>query len=189
MMRWLALLIAGVALLSGCAKNTEGEADIAVAEAFIDAFYSFDSNPLGDLLADAGESKADMLFYQGWAQAGNYIVMNRRPCELMSDNVVSCAITVQDDLVLALGIDFDVTDTFMLTIEDGSITQIETSTDDPQLYHDASNWVWENRPDLVGGPCDGDSGVAPDPEQCVLGALEGYREYAQLHGLTPRVPD
>lgn len=188
MVRIFGLLIVVVSL-SGCADDSTGETDIAVAEAFIDAFYSFDPDPLGALLADAGESQADMLFYQGWAQAGNYIVMNRRPCESTGDNVVSCAITVQDDLVLALGIDFDVTDTFLLTIENGLITQVDTSTDDPQLYHDARDWVWENRRDLVGKACHGDAGAMPDPKQCVLGALAGYREYAQLNGLTPRVPE
>ena len=36
--------------------------------------------------------------------------------------------------MLALGIDFDVTDTFEITFTDTAITAVETSSDDIQLY-------------------------------------------------------
>ena len=180
------VIMVGMALLARADDHPTPNVDLV--EAFIDAFYSFDPEPLGELLEESGDTRDGMLFYQGWAQGGNYIVMKRRPCKQLDDGKVRCSITVQDDLVLALGIDFDVTDTFTLTIEDGAITTIDLSTDDPKLYHDARHWVWSNRRDLVGEACDGDSGATPDPKLCVRNALEGYRAYAQLNGLTPRAP-
>ena len=95
---------------------------------------------------------------------------------------------MQDDLVLALGIDFDVTDTFSITFLDGAISAVETSSNDPQRYHDASAWVWEHRSDSVDVACNGNEDIAPDPDQCVKNMLKGYEEYARRQGLTPRAP-
>ena len=181
-----AALLAGASFTSG-AEEVHETPHIDVAEQFVDAFYSFDPEPLGEVLANAGDSKQDMLFYQGWALGGNYIVMERMPCTSVTDNTVRCSITVQDDLVLALGIDFDVTDTFTLTFaDDGAIGAVETSSNDPQLYHDARDWVWENRPERVEQPCNGNSDTARDPGQCVSNMLAGYREYARVNALKPR---
>jgi hypothetical protein len=162
--------------------------DLALAERFVDAFYGFDPQPIADMLSSAGASQQDILFYQGWAQGGHYIVVNRMPCKAVSASQVSCSITVQDDLVLALGIDFDVTDTFTLSFQGSSIASVETSSNDPQLYHDARDWVWENRKALVRAPCRGTENVEPDPFECVRNMLQGYREYARLNGLEPRQP-
>ena len=172
--------------LAGANENKPGAAELAVAEAFVSAFYSFQPEPLSDLLAKAGESKEDILFYQGWALGGNYIVMQRMPCAPGEDNTIRCSITVQDDLVLALGIDFDVTDTFTLRFSDGAISAVETSSNDPELYHDARDWVWENRRDWVEIPCNGSEKTAADAGQCVRSMLRGYRDYADLNALTPR---
>jgi len=95
----------------------------------------------------------------------------------------------QDDLVLALGIDFNVTDTFTISFAGQNIASVETSSNDPQLYHNARAWVWENRADLVESACRGTDLAAPDPGQCAQGMLHGYREYARLMGLEPREPD
>ena len=182
------MAVAALMTVSGTsvADDAERAPNLAVAEQFVDAFYSYDAEPLGDLLADAGDSRQDMLFYQGWALGGNYIIMERMPCESVDDKIVRCSITVQDDLVLALGIDFDVTDTFTLTFADGSISAVETSSNDPKLYHDARDWVWENRKEWVEQPCKGSADAAPDPGQCVGGMLRGYRDYARVKALTPR---
>jgi hypothetical protein len=99
---------------------------------------------------------------------------------------VRCSITVQDDLVLALGIDFDVTDTFAITFEAGAISAVETSSNDPALYHDARDWVWKHRTDWVEEACKGSDGMPPNPERCVTSMLKGYREYARLNELQPR---
>ena len=181
---WIVLLLS----LSNAGRSEESQAVIDVAEEFVSAFYSFNPKPLADILDTAGDSRQAMLFYQGWAQGGNYIVMNRMPCESVSEDTVRCSITVQDDLVLALGIDFDVTDTFTLTFTDGAIANVETSSNDPKLYHDARDWVWQNRRDRVDEPCNGGPDMAADPQRCVENMLESYREYARLNALTPRAP-
>lgn len=181
------ILLATIALTSN-AEDTRQSPHIAVSEQFVTAFYSFDPEPLRAVLPHAGDSTQDILFYQGWALGGNYIVMERMPCTLVADNTVRCSITVQDDLVLALGIDFDVTDTFTLTFADGAISAVETSSNDPQLYHDARDWVWENRREWVEQPCNGSRDSTPDPGQCVTNMLKGYREYARLNALKPRPP-
>jgi len=181
------ILLATIALTSN-AEDARQSPHIAVAEQFVDAFYSFDPEPLRAVLANAGDSTQEMLDYQGWALGGNYIVMERLPCTWVADTTVRCSITVQDDLVLALGIDFDVTDTFTLTFTDGAISAVETSSNDPQLYHDARDWVWENRREWVAQPCEGSPDVAPNPGQCVSNMLKGYREYARLNALKPRPP-
>lgn len=178
--------LAGISF-SHSAEHADEQARLAVAEEFVSAFYSFDAKPLGALLAAAGESRRDMLFYQGWAKGGNYIVVERMPCAAFGDDAVRCSITVQDDLVLSLGIDFDVTDTFTLTFDGDEIRAVETSSNDPQLYHDARDWVWAHRRDWVERPCRGGGDTAPDPVQCVHNMLKGYRDYARLEGLTPRV--
>ena len=168
------------------ASEAQESPNVAVAERFVTAFYSFNSEPVAELLAGAGDSKQDILFYQGWALGGNYIVMKRMPCESVADDTVRCSITVQDDLVMALGIDFDVTDTFTLSFANGAISAVETSSNDPQLYHDARGWVWENRGETVATACKGSAGTAPDPDRCVKNMLKGYREYARLNDLEPR---
>ena len=170
------------------ASESEQTHALALAEQFVDAFYAFDPGPLADILSSAGKSQQEILFYQGWAQGGNYIVINRMPCRSVTETTVRCSITVQDDLVLALGIDFDVTDTFTLGIRGTSIQSVETSSNDPRLYHDARDWVWEKRKDLVQESCRGTEDVKPDPMLCVRGMLRGYREYARLNGLEPRQP-
>ena len=184
------LKIAGALLAIATPWSHAGEAhespNVAVAERFVTAFYSFNSEPVAELLAGAGDSKQDILFYQGWALGGNYIVMKRMPCESVADDTVRCSITVQDDLVLALGIDFDVTDTFTLSFANGAISAVETSSNDPQLYHDARGWVWENRGETVETACKGSASTAPDPDRCVKNMLKGYREYASLNDLEPR---
>ena len=76
--------------------------NLATAEEMIDAFYSFDASKLQPFLLEAGESEQGILGYQGWAEGGNYIVVSRAPCVAESEAKISCAITVQDDPVLAL---------------------------------------------------------------------------------------
>lgn len=171
------------------AAEGEQSRELALAEQFVDAFYAFDPKLLADILSNAGKSQPDMLFYQGWAQGGNYIVKNRLPCKTITESTVSCSITVQDDLVLALGIDFDVTDTFVLGLQGPNIVSVETSSNDPQLYLDARKWVWENRKDLVQASCEGADDVKPNPAQCVRDMLQGYEEYARNNGLEPRQPN
>ena len=184
------LAVAAAVMLNSQAigEETNSQKNIRLAEQYIDAFYSFDPRILSPLLSQAGESQAKMLFYQGWAKDGNYIIKQRHSCKLGKGNEVICSIRVQDDLVLALGIDFDVTDTFHIYFSNNSISQIKTSTDDPKLYHDAYKWVMENRGEEVKPACKGSKDVKPSPSKCVKLMLLGYQEYARVKGLKSRPP-
>ena len=117
-MRSLGIQLVMVMVLLACDASIESttqledEIYLALAEAFIDAFYSFDSLALEATLSSAAGSASAITYYQGWAEGGNYKIVDRKRCEIKAANVVSCSITVEDDPMLAVGIDFDVTDTF-----------------------------------------------------------------------------
>ncbi len=49
----------------------------------------------------------------------------------------------------ALQINFNVTDTFHITIRDGQIRSVETSSNDPHTYYAAKEGVIKNRPEYV----------------------------------------
>ena len=101
-----ALIAALMVGAGGCAGSAElpstGEPRLAAAEKLINAFYSFDPAPLRAALADAPESAPQILYYQGWAEGGNYAVLDRKPCRLTGADEASCDITVRDDLIAAL---------------------------------------------------------------------------------------
>ncbi len=168
----------------GCNQPENTTADLnyteklQTAEAFIDAFYSFDSSRLRSFLTFAEESAASITYYQGWAEGGNYEIVNRRSCEVKSADIISCSITVADDPMLALGIDFKVTDTFEITFENGEIISVETSSDDLQVYYDAAEWVRKELPELVEEPCQGFFDGGPTPADCARAMAEGYRRFA-----------
>jgi hypothetical protein len=154
------------------------ELQLAVAEAFIDAFYSFDKQELEMTLPAARGSAPAIVFYQGWAQGGNYQIKQGTPCETKGADEVSCSITVQDDLVLALGIEFNVTDTFTISFQDGKIGAVETSSNDPALFWQARDWVKEKLPELIEKPCQGIWDGGPTPGDCVRAMVEGYGRFA-----------
>ena len=85
---------------------------LIAAEAFIGDFYSFDPVQLRKAMANATGSMGDIVYYQGWAKAGNYVVLERKPCRFAKADEVICGVTVKDDLAPALHISFHVTDTF-----------------------------------------------------------------------------
>jgi hypothetical protein len=67
-----------VLVLSSCSNDSPpSDRSIAAAEAYVDAFFSFDPDELNAVLASAEESAPKMLFYQGWAKGGNYEVVKR----------------------------------------------------------------------------------------------------------------
>ena len=152
--------------------------NLSIAEAFVDAFYSFDRGRLEPILSAAPESTRRIVFYQGWAEGGNYEVLNRMPCVVDSAEVVRCSIMVRDDLIEALDVGFNVTDTFELTFVDGEIVSVRTSSNDPQAYHDARQWVRDNRPELIEEPCRGYFDGGPTPQACVRAMARGYAEFA-----------
>lgn len=168
--------------LAGCGASQEPPASVAatheaLAEKFIDAFYSFDAEQLAPLLASAGESGPKLLYYQGWAEGGNYKIVDRQACKAENENTIVCPITVQDDPVLALKTGFNVTDTFTISITDSKITQVETSSNDQPIYYEARKWVEKEMPEVMTGPCKGFYAGGTTPGDCARAMTEGYRQF------------
>lgn len=158
-----------------------GQDRLAQAEAFIDAFYSFDRATLAPMLESAADSAPVLLYYQGWAEGGNYRIIERKPCVVAESDTVSCAIMVEDDPVLALGIDFKVTDTFTFSFEGARIVAVETNSNDQQIYYDAFAWVTSEMPEVMTGPCQGFFADGPTPQACARAMTEGYRRFAAIN--------
>lgn len=167
---------------SGVNKNQTSHVEIA--NQFIDAFYSFDEDSLKSILTQAGESQPSILYYQKWAACGNYEVIQRNDYIDKSDSIVICPITVKDDLIGTLGIDFHVTDTFHITIVKGKISSVKTSSNDPELYYEAKQWVAQNRPELIEKPCEGIWEGGPTPCDCVEAMIAGFTEFIGNHPVT-----
>ncbi len=179
-----AIILTTVFLIS-CQYNSNTNAsvgmgkNISAANKFIDAFYSFNSDKLNSVLENAEKSKPSILYYQGWAEGGNYEIIDRHPCLTTSDSIVVCPVTVKDDLIETLEIDFYVTDTFHITVKNDLILSVNTSSDDPQLYHQAREWVRQNRPKLIEIPCQGIWEGGPTPGVCVQAMVKGYSEFIE----------
>lgn len=177
---WLTALPVA-AMLGGCAaqpKAASAASPVATAEAFIDAFYSFEPEPLRKALADAPSSAPVILFYQGWAVGGNYKVLERKPCRSEKPDQVACDIKVRDDFIAALGTGYDVTDTFHLTFREGKIIEARTSSNDPPQFNEALKWVNAKSPELMEGPCRGFFAGGPTPQDCARAVAKGFRDYA-----------
>jgi len=159
------------------AEETQEKRNLEVAESFIDVFYSFNKENLKKAISSAKKSIPLIVFYQGWAKGGNYKIVNRMPCEVKQKQIVTCSITVDDDLMDALDIDFNVTDTFHLTFSEGKITSVKTSSNDLPVFNDALEWVKENLPELIREPCRGFFDGGPTPEKCVRAMVEGFKQY------------
>ena len=183
-MRTLLKLVVLIAGLQACGFTNKliSPADtvalLPVAESLIDDFYSFDSVRLEGALSNAEDSQESLLYYQGWAEGGNYEIIERKSCVVQSLNIVSCPITVKDDPMLALGVDFFVTDTFEISFEDGLVASVETSSNDLPVYYEARDWVLSNIPELVAEPCEGFFAGGPTPGDCASAMAEGYRHFA-----------
>lgn len=172
-------------LLCGC-KNTppesspaNGNENLAVANKFVDAFYSFNRDSLASILSFARESHPNILYYQKWAECGHYEVLKRDVYFEKNDSVVIFPVTVKDDLMAALKIDFNVTDTFHLTFKDGHIRRVENSSNDPDAYYQAKEWVKQNHPELVDKACEGVWAGGPTPCECIQGFVKGFGEFVK----------
>lgn len=155
-----------------------GDSELRTAEAFIDAFYTFDPARLRPLLVATDESATQIVYYQGWAEGGNYKLIHRNPCVLINDGRVNCLITVEDDPVKALKTGFNVTDTFSFRFEGGHIINVETSSNDQPIYYQAREWVEKEHPELIAIPCEGFFADGPTPGDCARAMTEGYRRFA-----------
>lgn len=183
-MRRASLLLFVAAALGGCSllqpAPSLASGRLVAAEAFVDAFYSFDPARLNAALAAAPEAVPRIVYYQGWAQGGNYQVVRRMPCAVQDADFVSCSITVRDDLIQALGTGFDVTDTFHLGFEGRRIVSVRVSSNDPPEFDRAMEWVQSERAELVEEPCRDFFEGGPTPQACVRAMVQGFREFAAL---------
>ena len=152
--------------------------NVVAAERVIDAFYSFDRGRLARALSSAEASAPRILYYQGWAEGGHYRIRRRTPCEPEPEHTVRCAITVEDDLIKALGLAVQVTDTFRITVTDGRVRNVATSSDDPPLFEEALAWVRRERADRIRVPCEGLFAGGPTPQACVRAMVQGFAEFA-----------
>ena len=157
--------------------KTRPSTQLQQAEAFIDAFYSFDSAQLGPLMNEAPESKAQLLYYQGWAEGGNYVVLNREPCVFEEPDNIACPVTVRDDPVVALNTGFNVTDTFHLTFKGETLVAVDTSSNDQPIYYEARKWVEANQPEVMSGPCKGRGTPQATPGKCARAMTKGYQAF------------
>jgi len=168
-------------VLLGCSRELSPDDTAAMqlqkAESMIDAFYSFEAERLRPILNTAGDAQAKLLDYQGWAEGGNYLVMKRAPCSPVASNKIDCAITVQDDPVLALETGFNVTDTFHLSFEGENIVDVQTSSNDQPIYYEARQWVEENMPEVMAGPCRRENGLRLTPGDCARAMTGGYARF------------
>lgn len=177
------ILYSSILLIAGCKNGTKSEASvpqnntIAIANQFIDAFYSFNRDSLKGTLSNAEESQPGIFYYQKWAECGNYEILKRFNCEEKNDTLVICPIMVKDDLMSALQLDLNVTDTFHLTIKNQQIRSVQTSSNDPDLYYEAREWMNKNRPELIEEPCKGMWEGGPTPCECIKAIVQGLMEF------------
>jgi hypothetical protein len=170
-------LFAFTVLLGGCTHATYN--DIDVGNKFIDAFYSFDSDSLQSILVSAKKSQPEILYYQKWAECAHYKIIDRSHYFKKSDSTVVFPVTVKDDLMSALAIDFNVTDTFHISIQNGNILSVKTSSNDLDEYYKAKEWVNQNRPGLIEKACEGIWEGGPTPCECVQGMIKGFTEFTE----------
>lgn len=170
-------------LFSGCQNTTKQKTttdqtnNSAVANQFINAFYSFKKDSLQSMLSLAKVSQPSILYYQKWAECGHYQIVKRGGIIEKNDSLVIFPVTVQDDLMGALKINFNVTDTFKLSIKNGVILSVTTASNDIDTYFKAKEWVKLNRPDLVKKACEGIWEAGPTPCECVQGMVKGFADF------------
>ena len=157
-------------------ETSQDNTDLATQ--FINTFYSFDSDSLKSILDQAKTSQPGILYYQKWAECANYKIAKRNDFITKNDSLIICPITVKDDLMGALNIDFNVTDSFHITIVNKQIVSVQTSSNDLDVYYEARDWVKENQPDLIAVPCIGIWEDGTTPCECVKGMIKGYAAFS-----------
>ncbi len=173
-------------IVVGCQKASDRDkslnSNVVIANEFIDAFYSFDKDSLQSKMRYAQASQPDIVYYQGWAECGNYEVIKRGNVFEKNDSLVICPVTVKDDLMAALQINFNVTDTFKIVFKGGQIRAVETSSNDLNIYYTAKEWVKNSRPEYVEKQCEGIWAGGPTPCECIKGMIKGFHDFKTLEG-------
>ena len=180
-MRYLPAIIMLLGLV-GCSGTAHPQPasenpQLTAAEKLIDAYYSFEPTQLRAAMADAPDSQPQLLFYQGWAEGGNYAILERQPCQFVRESEITCAITVRDDLIAALGTGFWVTDKFHLSMRNGLIVAVDNSSNDPPEFKLALEWIGREQPEVMTGPCRGFFAGGPTPGDCVRAVVGGFKAY------------
>jgi hypothetical protein len=169
-----------ILLALGCSAPKETQPHVALGNKFIDSFYSFNRDSLQALLAAAEQSQPEILYYQKWAECAHYKVLDRSRFRELNDSLVIFPVTVEDDLMKSLAINFNVTDTFHISFRHGAISSVKTSSNDLPEYYQAKEWVNTNRPELVKEACEGIWEGGPTPCECVQGMIQGFTELTAL---------
>jgi hypothetical protein len=174
------IAIALISILSGCKSGSKSDipnssnSNVTLANKFIDAFYSFNEDTLKSTLNKAMASQPSILYYQKWAECANYEIFERNDFIMKNDSLISCPITVKDDLMGALNIDFNVTDSFHISILNNQIVSVQWTSNDIDVYYEAKDWVKANQPELIEVPCIGIWEGGPTPCECVKGMVKGF---------------
>ena len=175
------LSLVGCLAVAGAAPTAQAvplaDPRLAKAEALVDAFYRFDRAALREAMANAPGSHGDTLYYQQWAEAGHYVVLKRQPCQVGKAGEVACPVTVKDDLIPALGLDFHVTDVFHIRFEDGRAVEVWNTSDDPPEFQQAMAWLKREQPAIFTGPCRGMWAGGPTPQDCVRAVIKGFADF------------
>lgn len=158
-----------------CAACAHQDAELAAAENLIDAFYSWEAPALATALQGAPADAPRALYYQAWAEAGNYRIQTRRPCARDPEGRIECAITVTDDIGKTLG--YVATDTFQLTVQSGRVVRVQFTSDDPPVFDALFQWMGEDRPDVFAGPCKDLFAGGTTPADCVRAVVRGARDF------------
>ena len=179
---WFCLIL----ILGSCGPSSSNRSDSRsanemLASQFIDAFYSFNSDSLESILTTAKDSQPNLLYYQKWAECGHYQIVKRGEIIHKSDTLVLVPVTVKDDLMSALKINFNVTDTFRIVIVSEKIRSVDTSSNDPDSYYEAKEWVKNNMPELIDTECEGIWNGGPTPCECIQGYLAGFVEFVRTN--------
>ena len=186
-MKIYATLFLFLILLGSCKNRSKSEEflsqnnNLIIANTFLDAFYSFNKESLDTILSKADSSRLNILFYQKWAECGHYEVITRDKCIQKNDTLLVCPVTVKDDLIGALQLDLHVTDTFHLSFVDGYIKSVKTSSNDPDLFYEAKQWVRMNLAELVKEPCNREKKEGPTPCECVQATVQGFSEFIAVN--------
>lgn len=171
-----------IVIIISCREATrpsDSRGNQVIANQFVDAFYSFDHDSLETVLSEAKSSQPNILYYQKWAECGHYQIVELSEPIQKNDSVMLVPVTVKDDLMASLQIDFNVTDTFHIVVRDGKIRSVETSSNDPDEYYEAKEWVTQNRPEWVNKPCEGIWNAGPTPCECIQGYMKGFGDFVK----------
>ena len=147
------------------------------AERFVDAFYSWDRQALAETLSEGTEGSEQVIYYQGWAEGGNYAIEVRRPCEWV-EKVIQCPITVTDDFGRTLG--YTATDTFHLTFQDSKIVGVKFTADDPQIFSELQAWMTTERPQIFAGPCKDLFAGGTTPGDCARAVAQAAKDFMEI---------